>query len=453
MNLFKKAIVASAVVASFGASATATVSSDALELSAEGVAAELVASNQVVTIDFVVGTLTPANSTITLTFDDTISLADLETALAGDSSVSTTDDSTAGDEVTFFYGNGSFTFDRFVVDADAGTIMFDVNLGDPILANSAFRMVFNAGAGVDISGAASVGYASVDSNDVAIETGTGVIATEISQFSAAVTSDFDGIIERVQGLAFLDGAGTTAVDAAVFTLTNNQTGLAAALTVTDIALQVDGNFDNGVTGTPVVAGDFALTGAVGVPANTLDADFEFISVDTFTILNTGADDALTLTFTSGGADVIPLTGDMSATATFMTAADGDVEVEVTGSAGEWKLDATVINVPYFPVGFEGTSTSVHFANEASSTADVIVSAIDADGNEYGPLDLGMDFAGDTVTKVSQGAIMSLFGLTESAKLSVTFNIDADDGDVNAYAFTTDDTGRTEISNSQLKGIE
>ena len=95
--------------------------------------------------------------------------------------------------------------------------------------------------------------------------------------------------------------------------------------------------------------------------------------------------------------------------------------------------------------------SVHFANETSTAADVIVSAIDDDGEVHGPLDLGVDLAGDTVTKVSQTTIMSLFGLTESAKLSVTFNIDADDGTVNAYAFSNAGDARQALVSSQQKG--
>lgn len=455
MNLFKKAIVATAVVASFGASATATVSSDALELSAEGVAAGNTAANVVTAIDFVIGTLTPASSTITLSFDKTVDLTDLKTALGANTAI--TDDTpsasqgqTAGGEIIFSYGNGSFTFDRLTVDTsgDMHKIMFDVNLGDPILANSAFRMAFAAPAGVDISGAASVHFSSVDAADVAIEDGSGVIATEVAQYGATVKGDFDGVIERINQVAFLTSTGTTLVDAAVFTLTNDES-LAAAITVTDVALVVEGNFDNGSTAAPVVAGDFAISGqAAGAGAYALDAKLEKLTADTFTVLNTGAGDDITLTFTSGAADVIPVTGDMEATVSFTDGTNTD-SVAVTG-VGEWKLDATVINVPYFPVGFEGTSTSIHFANEAASTADVIVTGIDADGNKYGPLDLGFDLEGDTVTKVSQGVIKGLFDIADSAKLSVTFNIDADNGDVNAYAFTTDDTGRTEISTSQQR---
>lgn len=123
-------------------------------------------------------------------------------------------------------------------------------------------------------------------------------------------------------------------------------------------------------------------------------------------------------------------------------------------AGEWVFDATIINVPYFPVGFEGTDTSVHFANESGASADVIVTAIDSEGETYGPVNLGEDLAKKSVTKVSQTKIMSLLGLTDATKLSVTFNIDADNGDVNAYAYTQKATqGRTEISTSQQHGVK
>jgi hypothetical protein len=140
--------------------------------------------------------------------------------------------------------------------------------------------------------------------------------------------------------------------------------------------------------------------------------------------------------------------------------DADVEFNFGGAAaykvsglnaGEWKLDATVINVPYFPVGYAGTSTSIHLANETGSEVDVIVSAIDDSGTVYPAVNLGAKLAAETVTKVGQSAIMSLFSITDPTKLSVTFNIDADDGDVNGYAFTSSESGRAQLANSQQKG--
>jgi hypothetical protein len=475
MNLFKKALVASAVVASFGAAAEATVSSSAIQMSAEGVAAGVTSADTNLVFDVVVGTLHPAASTITLTFDSTVDLD----GLVGGAVVNTPSNGTgvagantiAVSAVGFDYGTGSFTFDNVVIDdndqtkGEQDSISFDINLGNPLTANSAFRIYLGdvtALAGgvaavdtVDIAGASMVHYSSETSGGDAIETGMGTISSEVTQFSASVKSAWNGIIERVAQVTFADDhdAGNSAADTVVFTLSNNE-GLAAAVTGVTAAIDIEGNFDNATSS--LADADFTSVALAGAPdLDETDYDDVALAVTNGELGVAGAASDIDLTFEADGTtDIIPQTGDLEATVTFTAAAPvvaaGDTW-EYDLMPGAWELDATVINVPYFPVGFEGTSTSVHFANESSSVVDVIVSAIDADGNTYGPLDLGSDFDGDTVTKVSQGAIMSLFGLTESAKLSVTFNIDADDGDVNAYAFTTDDTGRTEISNSQLKG--
>lgn len=461
MNLFKKALVASAIVASFGANATATVSSTPLKLSAEGIADGVVATNTDLTFDVVVGTLHPAASTITLTFDSTVDLD----GLAGGAVVNTPANGTgvAGD-VEFDYGTGSFTFDNVVIDdndqskGEKDSISFDINLGNPLTASSAFRIKL-ANTIVDISGAATVAYASETSGAVAIETGTGTVATEVSQFSFGVKTAFDGVINRTNGDLFLDG---TDIDAAVFTYSNNES-LGAALTAPTASLVVSGAFDDVVLA-EMVGSTLPATGATP-PATPLvggatvigagDASVSLALINANSAVD-GTVTEITLTYDENDLLVtdIPVTGDITAALSINGTngtVSGDVVVGTGLAAGEWKIDATIINVPYFPVGFEGTSTSVHFANEGSTDVDVIITGIDEMGNEYGPFPYTADFAANTVTKVSQGAIMSLFGLTESAKLSVTFNLDANEGVVNAYAFTSSEVGRTEISNSQLKG--
>ena len=91
-------------------------------------------------------------------------------------------------------------------------------------------------------------------------------------------------------------------------------------------------------------------------------------------------------------------------------------------------------------------------NEADEVADVIISAIDDNGTEYGPVDLGIDLAGNTVTKVKPKQIKEALGIDDKTvlKLSVTFNIDAYAQDVAAYAFSQNSQGRSEVSNSQYK---
>lgn len=448
MNLFKKALVATAVVASFGASATAVVSSTPLKLSAEGVASDVVATNVNLTFDVVVGTLHPSASTITLTFDSTVDLDGLVGGAVTNTPANGT--GTAGD-VSFDYGTGSFTFDNVVIDdndqtkGEKDTVSFDVNLGNPVTASSAFRITLG-GTVVDISGAAMVAYASVDAGDVAIETGSGSVATEVSQFAFAVETAFDKLIDRNDLTQFLDA---TVTDTLTVELANDET-LAAAVADVEAVVTVAGNFEN------VVAGDLdaeiATVNLAAVEVVNGDEDEITLTVAAGEVVNAG-DTVLDLIYTKlGGAIAIPATGAVTASVELTGSNVGTDTYEIINkAAGEWEIDATIINVPYFPVGFEGTSSSIHFANEGASDVDVIVSAIDGDGNVYAGVDLGMDLAGDTVTKVSQTAIMSLFGLTSSTKLSVTFNLDANDGVVNAYAFSQNAEGRSELTNSQMKG--
>jgi len=470
MKLFKKALLASAIFGAVGVNA-AVLSSDPVLLSSEGIAAGLSAENVIFDVDFVVGELTPSASTITLTFDKNVDLSDLETAAAAgsDSVINdpalgtgkvTSDGTAAGTPlVTFNYGTGSFTFDRFTVDADEGTIVFEVNLGNPLTAQSAFRMSFLLAAGVDFDGAASVAYSSVDASDNAIETGTGVLAKTQSQFSFSIAKEYDGRIERITQTDFSrngDDANDSQVDEVTYVVTNNESGLEANLVVTNVKVDFEGDFDNGAT---VASGNLLagteFTASAGTPQLDLTG-FDNVEVDLGgnTANKDGTKNTYKLTFTGAGK-VIPQTGAIKATATISanagTTAVTPFEIATNVDAGSWALDATVINIPYFPVGFDGLSTSVHFANESANAADVIVTAIDQKGEEYsGTI---ADLAGNTVTKVSQTTLMSALSAPKGSKLSVTFNIDANNGDVNAYAFSNAGTGRQALVTSQEKGIK
>lgn len=481
MKLFKKALLATAIFGAVGVNA-AVLSSDALKLSAEGIAAGNVAEDQEFAVDFVVKKLTPSASVITLTFDDAVSLADLESKV-GSNTVSIenkpaegtgTVEVTSGTPLlTFSYGTGSFTFDRLVVDADAGTITFEVNLGNPVTAESAFRLTASEDAGVDFSGASTISYASEESDGTAIETGSGILAKTTSQFAFKVTTPFDGKIERSEQFDFVSGggdvsanAGTDAIlrsDTLKYTLENFVT-LGAALAVTQYDVVLEGNFDNGVDSSAddVITKDMfsgesvattAITSVLSANSKALTFVVKDVSLDDATKVKAATEDAeykTSLVFETSNAGttdvIIPQTGDIKAkvmvNSSFYIASDVD--------AGEWALDATVINIPYFPVGFEGLDSSVHFANESGNDVDVIITAIDTKGKKYSSKKLE-DLAANSVTKVSQTKLMSLLGVPAGSKLSVTFNIDAVDGAVNAYAFSNAGTGRQALVTSQQNG--
>jgi len=456
MKILKKALVASAILSAFATQA-ATVSSTPQKLSAEGVAAKVTALKSTLTFDIVVDKNHPAASTITLKFDKNVEISDLNCAAGSVTQVVGTGKAYCGN-VGFNYGTGSFTFDNVkVVDGDAtkgltDSISFDVNLGNALTADSAFRVILGdhsfGGSPVDamfVTGASSLAYSSAKADNTAIETGTGVIATEVSQYGFDVTTDLDGIIEREEMKKWVNSNGdTVTTDLLGFTVTNDET-LGLAITGSAIDVTFAGNFKG------VSSFDTATVTSVGT-----------VSVTDKNVVVKLADGDMTAKATkpavtfANGVKVIPVTGDVTAKAVVIsTTGDGTLGtsglvIDSLVKSGKWELDATVINVPYFPVLYTDTSTSVHFANESDKVADVIVTAIDNNGTEYGPLDLGLNLAANTVTKVKQTDIATLFKIDTATKLSVTFNIDADKGDVNAYATIQSATGRSEVSTSQQR---
>jgi len=475
MKLFKKALLATAVVGAMGAQA-ATISSTPLKLSAEGVALKVTPTAGKLTFDIVVDKDHPSSSVITLKFDKNVELGTLTGGAVTQGVGSGT--AYAGD-VGFDYGTGSFTFDDVKVtngDASKGeldSISFKVNLGNPLTANSAFRVVLGnhqydatPGAGVNkviVKGASTLSYVSNKADKTQIETGTGVIATEQTQFGFSVDTKLDGLIKRDQLSRFV-GANGTAVDTDTVKYTfENDESLGLALTGVNANIRFNGNFKGVVS--PIAAGALG-TDADSVVMSTGTTPVAIAVNDAYAYQDGSATAAgekdkyvNTITFQNQSTTDIPVTGDVDASVTVTSVTNAGVTLPTGGysafskvAAGEWAVDATIINVPYLPVNAPNTDTFIHFANETDKEVDVIVTAIDNNGKEYGPMNLGAKLAANTVTKISEPAMDTLFGLKGVAtKLSVTFNIDADKGDVNAYAVSQNDKGRTEVSTSQQRG--
>ena len=494
MKLFKKALLATAVFGAMGAQA-ATISSTPLKLSAEGVALKVAPIAGTLTFDVVVDKDHPSSSTITLNFDKNVDLNDGTTVLAGGAVTQGVGAGTAfAGDVGFNYGTGSFTFDDVVIkDGDASkgetdSITFKVNLGNPLTADSAFRVVLGAhgfgGSPADrvlVSGESSVSYVSNKADKSLIETGTGIIATEVSQFDFKVDTKLDGLITRDDLTSFTVGnAKNVKADVLKYTFVNDESlGLAIFDAVTKINFA--GNF-KGVVGTaaagalsaesatPAVTNTGAAIGVLSLPTNAslvVNSVLDTVTQTTPALPALPTDPATrikdtytnTVDFVNEATSVvdIPVTGDVKATVTLTASSNATIPANdyiafSNVDAGKWAIDATIINIPYLPVNASNTDTFIHFANETDNEVDVIVTAIDNNGVKHGPLNLGVKLAANTVTKVSEPAMDKLFTLEGvSTKLSVTFNIDADKGDVNAYAVSQNDKGRTEVSTSQQRG--
>jgi hypothetical protein len=445
-TVFKASLLASALALSMGAQA-ATVSSTPLLLSAEGVAQGEVALDQTLTLDVVVDVQHPSASTITLTFDANIDLDDLVGGAVLNDPASGT--GVAGD-ITFNYGTGSFTFDNVVIDTTtdgAHTISFQVNLGNPLTADSAFRMII-AGAAVDISGASTLSYSAKTAASALIETGSGVIAKTSSQFSFVVAEEYDDLIDRLDRTTFIT-AGVT--DALTVTFTNDET-MAAALTDVSGTLTLEGDFTDALDADFTSASLAAATGTVNATED--EVSYPVVLAD---VVNTdGTDNDFILTYTkTTGANDIPVTGDINVVLD-LVAVNGDSSTVTYGTndGGQWALDASIVNVPYLPVGY-GLSPNVEIANDASTDASIQVEAFDQYGTQYGPATLSFEAEGKTVTKVSEAHLQAAFGLatTDKRKLSVTFVLDADADKITLAPYYKEGTSRVNVMSDQYKGIK
>ncbi|MEO2280278.1 hypothetical protein [Pseudoalteromonas pernae] len=464
MKLFKKALVASAIVGAFSAHAV-NVSSDKIQLSKEGAAlglsAELgtVATNDLV-LDFVVEADTPASSIITLTFDESVDMANLGTL----DSVSVTQDVTNGTgtvdlaangTIEFDYGTGSFTFDDVTLDQNESNqyyISFEVNLGNPLVANSAFRVTVSgqdANTGIEIGGAAEVCYNSVYNNN-AIEQGCATISEEVSQLAFEITKEWDGVIERVDQIVFVDDFDNSdnTNDTLMFTIMNDQT-ITGAYDF-EGAGSADLVFEANWGEADVAEFTETYTGSSGL---TLDNTNGLLTL-AGTNANTGSTAAEgDIVFLSDANTMIPVTGSIDATLTFTgtPVVGDDIDFVLEDYAGMWTLDATVLNVPYIPVNNATVQTAIHFVNESSATTgNIRATAVSLDTNErFASVDLG-DIGENTMKKVSHAALATAFGITDATKLSVTFNIDGDAEDINAFVYSQNDKGRTTVAHSQHK---
>ena len=444
-----------------------------LKLSKEGIAAGVDAGDQKLSFDVIVDENHPAASRITLSFDNAITLGDLNCT------GSVTTDPSSGNgvcgDIQFDYGTGSFTFDNVsIVERNDKTgaldaITFDVNLGNPLVADSAFRVILgdltDTTTLATVAGESFVTFSSVEADlTTPIDNGVGKIAEESTQFGFEVSKKFDGIIDRDDLTTFVDGS----TDITTWTFVNDET-LGAALTLTDADIVYSGNFATVVngelaastlkinTGVPVSAPASIVTKTTGSTTSTVGVKHDLgTTVGGYNGVKTTYTGNIDFTRVASSTDNIPVTTPTSVSVTInasnytVKAADFQSLIFDNVAGGEWKIDATIINVPYYVVNSDDTQSNIHIANEANTAAPIYVTAIDEDGNVYPAADLA-DLAANTVTKIRPADLIEKLMIPDTTnKLSLTFNIDGFAQDISLYAFSQNSKGRSEVSNSQYK---
>jgi hypothetical protein len=477
MNLFKKAVVATAIVAACSSVHAGEVSDATVSHSVQGLGATAGAPADS-SVRVIAGESLRAGDLITLTFGTGVK--DLTGAVTSASG------SAATNKVLISYGTGDYTtteksFTPAVTNASGAVttgaiLVLEITTGSSIPADSSIEVqvpglniVAKSAANATVTYSASRGGVAIDT------TGDNVgnlVVTE-DQYSGSVKTAFNGVIERENQKTFISGgidggvAGTKDADTLVIEVKDDQTLLSAAkgvLVKSTVSITATSNWPAAeVTGVSAVAGPtYVVTSANGdtitqpVISTTNPKLLTFIVVDEAT--TDGIADNYTLTI-DGNTETI---SENSYSVTVSVDADSSLatntpQVILTdAAAGEWRLDATEINVPYLPIGFDDTTASIHFSNTATTDVPVSMSAVsleaDKSNKKYASVNLD-DLEASSVTKLSQSKIMQLFDITEKTKLSITFNIGGDADKVQAYATISSPEGRAEVSNSLGNGIE
>lgn len=453
-KLFNASLVALAVAGTFSANAAdISVNGDSVKISTEAKEVGL-SYTGALTFDTIVKKDHSAGSEIVLTFSKDVDLSGVVGGACSGLNSGTfecggTSDANV-DGLVFDVGTGSFTFDAVTVDNTAKTISFNVNLGNPLVANSAFRTKIN---NIEIAGASNLDYAS-NLGGTEIETGKAVIATEASQYSFSVATEYNNRVERVNQEEFATFASdeTKLTDIARVNILDLAAEFDVAATTKKADVQVNAQLHLGetdetafaITGTNVATAIAAVNDAssnlIGFTASVDSLDETTSTVFTFT--NTAGKDIALTGFTID-TDVVYNDG-----ATPTPGADVTKTLSQAANLGKWELDASVVNVPYLPVGYETLSANVEYSNHGSAEAEVSISAFDQNGEEHtGVLP---NAAPKTVTKYSDVQIMDALQITEPTKLNITFISDADEENVSIVPYYRQGDSRVQTINDQYK---
>lgn len=459
--VLKTSLVAASVAMAFSASAAQIIVApgNSYKLSEEGLSVGLKAP-QDLTFDVAVQKNHPATSVIELKFPT--AAVDLSNVASGTCGAPISGSFTCGG-LTFNVGTGNFTFDNVIVNATDGTIKFSVNLGNSLSADSAFRVKVGSGLGSQpvMSGAFSVDYESTFGGNV-IETGTGVLATTAPQFTASVASRYSHVIERLLRATFVaPNAGTT--DSLTFNVKNN-TNLLAAATFVDMDADLGGKFSQGYVASPLTPshynGTFQIAGGPAGVVQSGNTNVLFAGINTAPVA-AGTNYVMNFDRTGGLlAKIDTQKFDLSLDVNF---SDGATVTDsktllAEANAGQWRLDASVVNVPYLPMNL-GLSPNVEIANEGASDAEITMEAIDnVTGAKYGPVVLvhrttgnPVLAAGESVTTVTEADMIKSFGaFTDKRKMSVTFIIDANEDDITLSPYYRQNESRVNVMTDQYR---
>ncbi|WP_394146924.1 hypothetical protein [Shewanella atlantica] len=486
-KVFNASILAAAVALSFGANAADVEIDTKLSITQEAAAAGVASAEYGATFTFYNREELAAGDIVTITFPI----------------------GTVIDAAETFIGAGVGSFDPAVV-ADSGsatknpTVKLTVATGSPVLANSKTLVYLGNNTGTNAVPVLNDGFLPKVGNAVYTAedgfsgtpkdtTGSNTVAltTSTAQETASVATKFNGFIKRDARGTFETSKGTLVAEVTVArpAATTKAAVASETLVITgknfDTVTQVEAAICSDgsaiaadlTSGQPVFAdaGCAGAATAIKVPvlaaaatcggvACVAPAKPDTFTIDTATLTAvlpaavapaTGVAGKFAVAFTSDTTKTFPtgsLTVDRSVEYTKVTATTNPVfDYIKDADFGKFQLDASVVNVPYLPVGY-GLTPNVEIANAGSTDAAIQLEGFDQYGVAYGPVAITTVAKKGAVTKVSEGDIQTAFGLadTDKKKLSVTFVLDADAEDITLAPYYRQNESRVNVMSDQYK---
>ncbi|GIU46041.1 hypothetical protein [Shewanella algidipiscicola] len=467
-KVFNASILAAAVALSFGASAADVEISTVLGLTNEAAAAGV---------------------TLVSAYDTDFTFYNREELSAGDIVTITFPIGTVIGSAVAQVGAGVGTFETpGVVDLGSATVAPTVKLtvavGSPVLNNSKTVVKltdFNPKAGNAV-------YTAEDgfSGEPKDTTGSNAVAltSAADQEVASVVTKLDGFVNRENRDTFVFSKGTLVGEIQITRpVVKGDTSLTAAVSTDTVvlsaksfkdltmkaatcsdgsAVSIDSSYTPSCAGAATVVAPVAAvvscSDATAIPACTDTATFDVSTLTgalpTVAAPGTGKAGKISIWGEATATKDIQLTNfDITRTVTYAPVAPVTVAPKLDyikdASFGEYQLDASVVNVPYLPVGYDLTP-NVEIANKAMTDAEIILEGFDHKGNQYGPVTLTKKAAAHAVTKISEADIAAAFGITGKAKLSVTFILDADEDEITLAPYYREGESRVNVLSDQYK---
>ncbi|MEH8021202.1 hypothetical protein [Rheinheimera metallidurans] len=480
-KVFNASLIAASLGLAFAANAADLTIASPTVITTEAAAAGVAAAAGAQTIRVITRSELVPGDKITLTFP-------IGTTFTGAASGAV--NGTADFEIA--YGNGTFRFANVTwsngTATVAPTLKMDVELGNPVIANSAYDIIFK---GLFTPKAGNVTYTAVDGiSTVAKDTVGNNLAplTKTSaQETATIEKKFDGFINRTSRNAFVVGKGNTVAELKISQPSNGVAGNVVAtvgaagsdlvvlkaasglgkLASVSISTCADPAIANGANAclspaapatvkVDVAAANFSCSTVGGTCKDTATFDVAALTA-ALPAATTGKAGTWYVSATAGAAagDTLPVTAfELTRKVTYNGVATA--YTYASGDAGKFQLDATVVNVPYLPVGYAHLAPVVEVSNLGTADAEVMVEAVGKTGVKYGPVTMTAKPAKKGgVTSYFENDLLTAFGLTKGVsneKLSVTFIINADASNISLAPYYTNSTVGSVINvvNDQYK---